>query len=193
MNFLKGKVSNMNKEKSILSATLAELNPELFFNPVFQNYYLKLFSDVNFENGVRGFHTPTSHSFCGDHSKAKIEYNPEGTFTISYVDYVKKSGRTLEIQKKENGSVLFKTRYVFPSEGLFYHMTEEQMLQDDMIYPIDYQYIGFDEKAIDEQEYQKDWMYQVNFADKMKENGIVPKVEHVHGIKSELNQTVSHR
>ena len=53
--------------------------------------------------------------------------------------------------------------------------------------------IGFDEKAIDEQEYQKDWMYQVNFADKMKENGIVPKIEHVHGIKSELNQTVSHR
>ena len=33
-------------EQNILSKTLSETNPNLFFNPVFQNYYLRLFYDV---------------------------------------------------------------------------------------------------------------------------------------------------
>ena len=41
-------------EQNILSKTLSETNPNLFFNPVFQNYYLRLFYDVEFEKGMRG-------------------------------------------------------------------------------------------------------------------------------------------
>ena len=168
----------MIEEKSVLSATLEKLNLDLFLNPVFQNYYLKLFYDVDFSDGMRGFHTENSHTFCGNQKQAKIVYQSDETFMMRYIDYAKKMSRSLEIAKGEHESVLFTTRYVYLVDGVFYHMTERQVLKDNQVYPIQYQYVGFDEKAIDEKEYHQDWVYQADFVDKMKQNGIAPIDEH---------------
>lgn len=168
----------MSEKKNVLSTTLEKLNPGLFYNPVFQNYYLKLFYDAEFSDGIRGFHTENSHTFYDNQKQAKIVFQPDGSFMMSYTDYAKKMSRSLEITKGENASVLFTTRYVYPVDGVFYHMTEQQILKDNQVYPIQYQYVGFDGHAIDEKEYQQDWVYQSDFVDQMKENGITPVDEH---------------
>lgn len=168
----------MSEKKNVLSATLEKLNPDLFYNPVFQNYYLKLFYDAEFADGIRGFHTENSHTFYGNQKQAKIVFQSNESFMMSYTDYAKKMSRSLEIAKGEQASVLFTTRYVYPVDGVFYHMTEQQVLKDNQVYPIHYQYVGFDEHALDEKAYQQDWVYQADFVEKMKENGITPVDEH---------------
>ena len=190
MNFLKGLVINVEVKKNVLSATLEELNPELFLNPVFQSYYLKLFYDVELDDGMRGFHTPTSHIFSGLQEQAKIVCEAN-KFSISYVNYFNKIGRFLEVQQGENESILIHTRYVFPHEGLIYHLVETQVLKDNQIYPVHYQYTGFDEHLMDEKDYQKDWVYQSDFVSKMKENGVIPSKEYAHNHSNQSHQTVT--
>ena len=176
-------------EQNILSKTLSETNPNLFFNPVFQNYYLRLFYDVEFEKGMRGIEINQQKIFTGFYEKASICYSDEGSLVISYINCKKKIAKELEIVPKENESIAFTTRQVFPMDGLFYHMEDTQLLKDDKIYPVSYQYVGFDIHDIKNDEFLKEWVYQKGFASKMKDNGVMPKVEHAHG----KNETIKNR
>lgn len=164
-------------KENVLSKTLAKMNPRLFSHPLFRNYYLKLFYDVTFSTGVRGLYTPCHQVLRGNREKAVIDYDHMSFFRISYINYDQRTSRTLELQKEQD-DVVFTMRYVFPNGGLFYHMLEKNILHDKQVYPIAYQYVGFDENVLDEKEYQKDWVYHADFFDKMKENGITPVDEH---------------
>ena len=74
---------------------------------------------------------------------------------------------------------------------MFYHLVETQVLKDNQIYPVHYQYTGFDEHLMDEKDYQKDWVYQSDFVSKMKENGVIPSKEYAHNHSNQSHQTVT--